>query len=228
MRSTTVNIDEAWQVFDGVVLSDGSISPQPSRFMMSLVGLDHVDWLERIKTALITLGVPVPFRYPTASWVPAKQKYRIYLNSRLCPLMDEQRSRWYPDGTKEAPGDLAFGPEGLANELMGDGSSAWARGNPDFGTYVVLCTQGFNLSSVGIVEDKLKQLGLFYLSRSHRLVRRGAGIVIVVTGTSASRLADLVEPYILPSYLYKVKKPGTRARTYWRELKSRLTEVKYG
>lgn len=211
------SVEQALQVFDGVMLSDGGIvRPASPWFQITLSGKEHMDWLYYIESALVVLGVELCSSYPKVvqAFNRCTGMYHDYyrLITRESEFITEQRIRWYSSGRKEVPIDFTFTPIVLANELMGDGSSNWNNGNHDYGIYIDLCTQSFNLESIELLEYELKRVGLTHLSRNHRPTQCKPGIALRVLGTSAAEFMELVEPYILPSYRYKVKKPGLRQR----------------
>lgn len=210
--------EQALQVFDGVMLSDGGIArPASPWFSMGLSGREHMDWLCYIKDALNTLGVEVCAGHPKVTQAIHKHNNEPYdfcrLSSKSSGFVTEQRRRWYPDGKKEVPEDFTFTPTVLANEVMGDGTSGWAACDHSGGIYVLLCTQSFSLHSIEIVEYELRRVGLTHLSRGHYRAQDGSGIAIRILGGSAPMLMELIEPHILSSYRYKIKKPGSRARS---------------
>lgn len=210
--------DTAFEVLDGVMLSDGSIC-RPSLnayFHMTLSGGRHLDWLLYIRRALRTFDIPVGSEFPKA--FPAigyggKPRTFCELRSRVSQFLTLQYERWYFTGKKEVPEDFVFTPAVLANEMMGDGSSNWYNGNPSIGVCAHLSTQSFNLHSIEILEYELRQLGLLHLSRTHHPAQGGSGIGIRILGGSAADLMELIEPHVMPSYRYKIKKPGQNARS---------------
>lgn len=212
-----MNKEEALQVFDGVMLSDGGIyvSRRSCCFRLVLSGIEHMDWLNHVKEALKLLGVEfnpgTPNSHKRVGYTGKVLDY-CQLGSKVSALVTHQRARWYPNGRKEVPEDFLFTPISLANEVMGDGSSNWNSSNPDYGVFMELCTESFSLASIGRIEHQLRLLGLTNLSRVHLPARQGSEIGIVVRGLSAGLLMSTVEPHILPSYRYKIKKPGMKAR----------------
>lgn len=195
--------EEAQQVFDGVILSDGAlILPRwcdNAYFDMGLSGDSHLDWLYYVKDALLTLDTEVSSIYPK---VNAKGS-RSRLCSRVSAFLTEQYYRWYPSGHKRVPEDLTIAPASLANWFMGDGSSTPFSGSPNR-VRVHFGTEGFTRSDVERLSVLLGYIGIE--SKSYSVSTYGPGLWVFRI-RSVRLLMDIVESYILPSYQYKVKKP---------------------
>lgn len=222
---TEITGKEAFQVFEGCVLSDAKLFLEHRhglhqtvnyQFKMALSDWEHADWLWFVRDALEMLDVsscPPKCRRSISHGKPYKY---VDLRSNVSVWLSEQRQRWYPDGTKEVPEDFKFTPLSLANEFMGDGTSSWNNNNPESGVTVELCTQGFNPVSIGRLERQLEGLGISHLSRLDYSTAKGStrhfAIGIIILGASTELFMDVVEPYILPSYRYKIKREGTKVR----------------
>jgi len=204
-----MELDMAKEAFDGIMLSDGSLRKDGSAnalFQMDLSGRQHLDWLNYVKDALLTLGVMVSSMYPKVKLTQRSYNSEFYdycsLYSRTSPMLGLQYRRWYPEKKKIVPSDLKITPVVLAHWFMGDGSSSWMHTN-----YVkcCFCTQCFTLLDTERLIPKMKELGL---ERPY-LNKQGPGEVIVIGNTAdVQRLMDIIEPYVLPSYKYKIKRPG--------------------
>lgn len=210
---------EAWKIFDGVMMSDGCLipsSPTNSVFQVQLSGSEHMDWLVLINSALGVLGVGCgsPKVYPVECG--ERQRDNCRLCSKASSFLGVQRLRWYSNGAKRIPEDFRLDSISLANEFMGDGNSYYNHGRSSSGVTIRLSTVSYDLTSIGKIEEQLKEIGIAHLSRilySNCSRAKGAsGISINILGASAERFISLVEPYIVPSFKYKVKKPGSRSR----------------
>lgn len=124
-----MNTQEATEVFDGVMLSDGSITPiaRTAVFNIDLSGIEHIDWLQVVKEALLSINTQACANHPRLFKGTSKGLifYGCILTSRTSQFIVKQRIRWYPDGKKIVPPDLVITPIVLAHWFIGDGSSVW-------------------------------------------------------------------------------------------------------
>lgn len=201
----------AREVLSGAVFSDGFLSRHGaggnSYFSIQLSGKEHIDWLHTIKRALLLLGVEVPDGHPYVFPVIKKGKLYEYcfLRSHVSPTLTRMRDLWYPDGVKEVLEDFHFTLASLANAFMGDGNSSLDHRDPT-AVHVRLCTQKFSLHSIGLIEEALCEIGILNTGREHcKGTGKGAGIGLSILQDSVNRFMRVVEPYIEPSYRYKVK-----------------------
>ncbi len=193
----------ACEVLDGVMLSDGGLFMQQrsrnAAFRISQSGIQHVDWLRSIRLSLTALGIDCPDVKLTRARRSNGEAYNyLYLLSRVSSVLTEQYFRWYPHGKKSIPGDLELTPVTLANLFTGDGSSSW---RPDGrGVVMSLCVQNFSIEDVSRIQEQLSNKGIKVMPNCRR---------VLTTADTASilTLMDIVEPYIVPSYRYKIKRP---------------------
>jgi len=203
---------EARQILDGAILSDCGIHDRA--LAIDLSGTAHMDWLLHIRDALLTVGASINPKYPrTNSSCSRGKKYAyIQLATKACSIMEKYQGVWYHDGIKEVPEDFAFTPISLANGFMGDGSSRTDRTCVD----VRLSTESYSEHSIVVLEDALHGLGILHTSRAtNRRVKSGSGIAIMVLQDDVNRFMDTVEPYMLPSFMYKIKRrqePALRSK----------------
>jgi hypothetical protein len=202
-----MNVDDAMSIFDGVMLSDGGISAlryyTREKFAISQSGVQHTDWLKHIAEAMIILGVPVVDGCPKQGNYVSKGKEYIclYLQSKPCSFISFERSRWYPEGTKKVPCDIRINPVSVAHWFMGDGSSSYFQGE-----YVEakFSTDAFSLEDNTLLCLMLAKLGI---TSSKPKYHHSIGISSM---KSVIMLMEMIEPYILPSFVYKVKYPTGR------------------
>ncbi len=206
---TVVGSADAGRILDGAVLSDAFISRHyasgDSHFATMLSGKGHMDWLYSIKSALISLHIRVSDRYPYVFPVVKRGKFYEYcfLRSRSNPHLTEMRDRWYPNGKKEVPENFTFTGLSLASAFMGDGNSSidsrrLVGASP---VHVRLCTQGYSPRSIEIIEHALHRLGIVTGREKY-----SSGTGLAVLQGSVNYFMDIVEPYIVPSYMYKIKR----------------------
>lgn len=219
-----MNKEEAQQVFDGVMLGDAGLSRStPSkldRLCRMRKGAEsyfytrysrgdlHLDMLKYLKGALRVLNFQFADTSPCVR--PGVSHGKPYtfcsLWSRTCPAATEQRKIWYPQGVKEVKEDLALTPLTLSCWFMDDGSTSWATDNS---ILLTLSVASFNLDSVAILEFQLNKIGIKHVRRElDKRVETGSGINLVTnTIDDVIHFTDLVEPYMIPSFMYKIKRP---------------------
>jgi len=173
-----------------------------SVFSISQTGVERIDWLFSIKAALLHEGVLV---FPSN---PRTTGLKVALVSSTHPMLSQLREEWYPDGHKEVPWEFGLSSVSLANMFMGDGCASFCR---DGGVYVGLATQGFNEVSVRRLMHALHLVGVEDVGTSRcRHVKSTAGLGLTIGRRSQSRFMDLIEPHMLPSFAYKVKRQLNR------------------
>lgn len=197
----------ALEVFEGAMLSDASLviglHGVNAYFKLDQGGVNHLDWLQRVKGALTELGVKVSPMYPKLydrelrCGVPY---LRLVLVTHVSLFLTEQYRRWYPSGRKVVPADIQLTPVSLADWFAGDGTSVWLYGR--WGTYVKFCTEGFSEEGVLLLRDELWRLGFHATTPK---CGKGRRIGINRQG-EISAFMNIVEPYVVPSYSYKLKR----------------------
>lgn len=209
-----VNEAEAAEVFDGLMLGDGSLRHRgiSADFRMALSGerlgipLESFrSFLCYVKGILELLGVEACTGHPRFFKEPYKGRshYKCGLSTRVSSFATSQHPRWYPDGRKEVPDDLALTPISLAYWFMGDGCSY--RKKNAAGVDISLCTQGFDECSIERLESQLTELNLC-TGRGHRSnTVKGSGIIIFIRYASANNFMNLIDPYVVEPYRYKIK-----------------------
>lgn len=199
----------ASQIIDGTMLSDGSIQPHgtSAQFIMALSGARHTDWLTSVARALAVFGVEPCSGHPkVVSRVSSYGKpYECcLLVTRIHPFLSKQRTRWYPKGSKVIPRDVRVTPLMLANAYMGDGNVAprTKQGAPHL-MLLTLSMQGFTVEDLLFFAGKLGALGV-----DGHVSRKSSNGYRISNTRSVNLFVDLVEPFILPSYKYKIRRSG--------------------
>lgn len=204
-----MNVTEAAEVFDGAMLSDaGLLRPWVNAYLQIAVsGKVHLDWLNRIKLALALLGVSMAPKYPevrSRTYKGAPYDYCL-LSTRVSEFLTKQYERWYVGGVKQVPPDLALTPAVLGNWFVGDGSSS--RHKLEMNAVVVtLQTQAFNPEGIGLLEALLYSLEIDTGRMHDKRVKKGSGVIISVNQASVNHFMDIVEPFMVDSYMYKIKR----------------------
>lgn len=213
----------AREVFDGVMLSDGGLVRQSESrnayFDMALSCHDGrvpilglLEYLQYVKRECFdVLGVEVRVGHPKirrrirTSGLHLGETYEYAsLATKSSLFLTLQHNRWYPNRSryKEVPTDLVLTPVLSAHWFMGDGTSCRVLLFPT--VYCELSTQGLNIYSIEALEDQLHQLGI---STGRKVARadKGSGIKITVLQVSLNDFMNLVDPYVIEPYRYKVK-----------------------
>lgn len=194
-------IPEPFEVLDGAMLGDGNLS-KPSVnacFRYSKSRGNFVDLVNYVKEQLENLGVTFAPNMPRtladgSSW----------LSSRVHPILTGEYLRWYQDGVKEIPEDIHLAPRTLAVLFMDDGSSTYShKKGPAVTTY--LATHCFSEHSIEVLEQCLLSEGISTGRNHDRRVKKGAGIYVTILQSSVDFFMSTIEPYIVSSYLYKIK-----------------------
>lgn len=224
-----MNEEDAIKAFDGIILSDGHIKMigkySVANFSINLsdnkTSLKHRDniplnnlllFLTHIKTEILKpLGIEVCTGHPKIEYYTDKESGRVlpwvYLETRSSIFLAEQHDRYYPNGTKQIPKDWALSDISLSYFFMGDGSSSWSSSG-GAGIKITLCTQGFDTSSVELLESQLHQKGV-NTGRGYTEVENGAGIIITIPADSTDIFMGIVDKYVIVPYRYKIKYRGS-------------------
>lgn len=119
------------------------------------------------------------------------------------------RKRWYPEEYKVIPKDLIITPKTMALIFMGDGNSQW-RNSKKTNVIVTLHTQGFDDDSVNLLIKKLNDFGLkrVYLEKKPN----GGNAIRFERTEDVKKFMNLVEPFILSCFNYKIKHPTSYER----------------
>ncbi len=200
---TSMGIGEALDILDGVMLSDGSITRDSSEFHMNLSGWCHVDWLLVVGEALAVLGCPTLDGYPMRDTrlTRGKPYEACDLHTHTNLFLRAQRARWYSDSTKIVPRDVQVTPVSLAHWYTGDGSSTRDKRPTSFVVGLKLSSLSFTECENYFLRERLHNLGI---TASVLSVRSRS--MLFIDQWSVNLFMDIVEPYMVPSYLYKIKR----------------------
>jgi len=203
-------------ILNGVLLGDGNLRLRGSsrlgktELYVRLSGAEHIDWLQAIKKDTEELGVQYSSLYPKVyrgRYTNGKAYTGVLLVSRATLLLSEQYNRWYCKGKKSLPLGLVLNPLTLAHWYMGDGSSSYIGPNGQ-SVLVSLCTEGFSKKEVEVLIRNLRDIGI----TDAYLIQRTIGAkkyprIYIGKSAAVRRFMNAVEPYLLPSYKYKIKIP---------------------
>ena len=204
---------EAHQILDGVMLSDGTLvfthNKGEAYLSVPQAGTSHLDWLTVIADALEALGVGVTAKGRGSVHQRKDGKLVSMLTSRCSRLLTLEHQRWYR-GEKIVPYDLVLTPVSLAHWFMGDGTTSRYKPRP-WPVYLKLSTQGFDPPSIHRLIRCLADVGLggfkVYWDR-HCSGDKG---FFLKTGNSTlvDRFLKTVAPFVVHSFDYKIKYPGS-------------------
>jgi hypothetical protein len=203
---------QASEILDGVLLSDGGIYLQKGHknphFSIGLSENIHLDWLNEIKTALITLGVNVSETYPALydCCSHGKGYVKAAVTSSETELLEQSYERWYDNGIKVVPCDLILTPLTVAHWFMGDGSSCYAG----MSIQTRLHTNKFLDEEVSKLLSLLQHLGVNYSYRTWQTRAKTGSrepVIQFKESNSVQVFMDLIKPYVCESFQYKIKYP---------------------
>lgn len=192
---------------EGAILGDASLRKRPNMrnayFITNKSGTEHLDRLEQLEDALGLEATIKPF--------PHKSSFKgkpiaLWLWTKTDPELTELFYRWYPDGKKVVPSGFEFSSKSLASFFMDDGSSSWfpSKANP-LRVVVSFYPQGFTLEEIARLNALVCELGLN--CRLNYGTPTDKPRLVVKENASVRKLMDMVEPYLVPSFFYKMKRP---------------------
>ncbi|MCD6399362.1 helix-turn-helix domain-containing protein [candidate division WOR-3 bacterium] len=129
-----------------------------------------------------------------SSFGNSRKKYKSYeYSSRAYPFLADLKRRFYPDGIKIVPIDLALDPIKLRQFYIGDGYLARPhKGRP----YIVLSTCSFDKKSIDILISQLLSLGI-------SAVHQPSKNTIRIPARSIEAFFDFIGPCPVKCYAYK-------------------------
>lgn len=213
------------QLFTGLILSDGYLrkittNTGKSNFQIKQTP-KRIDFLFTIQKYFLNLGIESTLRqYKMGKYDQAM------LTTRSTKTLGKQRIRWYVNNKKIIPYDLELKPKGIAYWYMGDGG-VWRGGKNKNSVKVTLYTNSFSEEGTKFLISKLQE---FEIEVNLNLKRKHEPVIIISKWKSVIKFMDLVKPYILPCFQYKIqyptieKKGGRPSRTkeaqkaYWNSL----------
>lgn len=198
--------DELQAIFDGALLSDGSLI-QKSRlsayFSMSLT-IKNKDWIMKIADTFTRNDIKfnirtTPARIRISKGNVINESPGIRISTPFYRNLLSERLRWYPNGVKVVPPDLNLkNPETMAGWYMGDGNISIPRRR---NTIVTLHTNGFDIDSVKILQVKLSEMGITANMRRKKTNQ----FLLKLTRLHAEAFVDLIKNHVTDSFTYKTK-----------------------
>ncbi len=212
----------AIQALRGTILSDGSLV-LPAQNAFFYIGLsdnrENLVQREQIPAGELlaflqhlVVAVLMPLGIKLCSGHPKVRLYKkpgtnerlpgVVLKTLVSKLLTELYFEYYHVGRKVMPEGAPLTDISLAYLYMLDGSSSWEnRGGPAISVY--LCTQGFDLHSVELLE---KQLHDFNIGTGRAYTKGGdSKVEVTILQDSVDRFMSMADPYVIPPYRYKMK-----------------------
>ena len=182
------------------------ITSANAHFAMTLKSKDHIYYLwGEVYKPICSSTIPRPWPTPE-SGLPATQ---YHFSTRALPYLTELHRQWYYWSNEKNKfikivplniGDLLT-RRGLAHWLMGDGY--WDNTS----NTVIICTDGFTLSEVELLVSVLKTKFNLVATVQRRIKANKEvcwRIRLSAKSPNISHLISLVQPYFIPSMLYRL------------------------
>jgi Mor family transcriptional regulator len=196
-------------IVDGLLLGDGSIS---RRGILRLEqSKKRLGWLEHVAFSLSSIGsesklTPLPPQEVTIEDRMVRYKGGGLVYTPCYVECQEQRKRWYPEGTKIVPEDVVLTPLSLAYWFCGDGS----YGNNG---QLMFYTNSFRKENVGRLANGLTKLGVE--ARCVPAHRPNEYKVSITKIEAACRFKEIVLPHMPECCMYKLRyvRPPSKNRS---------------
>jgi LAGLIDADG DNA endonuclease family len=178
---------------DGTLrLGEGAINAN-FKVEQGLVQKDYVFWKYKIFRPWVFTEPKISYRYRESGERYAKS---WWFRTVRHPMLTEYHKRFYVNGRKIVPIDIAKDLDGLtlAIWIMDDGSSN--RNHLDISTY------SFTLSEIDILRDAFKSKFDIH-AQCYRDRDKGFRMYFRVGETK--KIVDIIKPYIIPTMRYKIR-----------------------
>jgi hypothetical protein len=196
--------DRITRIITASVLGDGSLEDRGKNSRYITVKThgheDYLSWIRSVIELIVptkTYVMPEALFRGTASICKAADS----LQSRTHPLLTELHATYYVNRKKVAPENLELDAEMIAILLMDDGSRNGTEG------YVKICTDGFRLDSVEIMQEQFEAATELPWSiiKTGRLSKAGEVCYnLYLPRRHVADLAIVLKPWMFPSYYHKI------------------------
>lgn len=157
---------------------------------------DYVDWIcEIMKDVGPAKTYFIPGKYDKKNNITAKDAYRLETGARA--LWTPLYYKWYPNNKKTVPSDLTIDAQTMAIWIMDDGTYNWRRNTMEI----------YSMSFDEEQHKLLKQVIYRDLNLEATIGNHHGFKVIRFNKKNLTPLIELISPYMLPSFEYKVKAP---------------------
>ena len=191
-------------VFLGLMLSDAHI-----RKIRTMTGKSSLEIKQTAKRKAFLEAIQDHFEKIklsskiTPEYVANKKYPQNMLFTPSIIEIGNERKRWYPNGIKIVPRDLKLNGEILAWWIMGDGSSE-RTGKDNNSIKVTLYTNSFTIGDIEFLRNQLKELGI---ENTTHMKKGDEPVIVISNASSVQKLMDMIKPYIIPCFQYKIKEP---------------------
>lgn len=190
---------EQKSVLAGLILGDGTLRLGQGainanfKVEQGLVQKEYVLWKYNIFRPWVFTEPKVSYRFRASGERYAKS---WWFRTVRHPILTEYHKRFYENGKKIVPSDIAEDLDGLATAvwIMDDGSLN--RNHLDISTY------SFTLPEINILCDALK---LRFDLKAQYYRDRDKGFRMYFSVGETKKLVDVIAPYIIPIMKYKIK-----------------------
>lgn len=185
---------KAIEWINGELLGDAGLEVN-SKYSASInYGSKYKEYIQYVNNILKSFGINKMGKIRKCqdkNWGNFSYKYRSLSYNRLSSLY----KKWYPEGKKIIPKDLELTPITLRQHYIGDGSLAKpARGKNR--PYIILCTNGFPISDVKWLVNKLINLGF-------KAKRQPSANAVYISTYSTKDFLDYIGKCPVKCYEYK-------------------------
>lgn len=218
-----INVLKNDEIINGVLLSDGGIHKPNTVNSNACLNVAQIpergEFLTFIEKHIQDLGFNTHIH---SSLQTGSKTFISRLSSSAHVSWTELRKYWYPEGKKIIPSDLKLTPKTIAWWFMGDGTCFWGD-KEKTRSRIQLATQCFTFDEVLIVKRKLLDLGITHIAINHEYDKPDMPIIDISTQINVKKFLEIVEPFILPAFRYKIKIP-TNDRDNYKHTKIKIDE----
>ena len=204
-KPININILLNDDIFNGLMLSDGyliGVKPNKgnSRFMLSQKE-SHREIVDFTSNYFMDLGINHSIR----KMLEHEKYWQVKLSTEKNTTFTELRKFWYPEGIKIVPQSLKLTPRMISFWFMGDGNSQRTSFYKGYkrSVQITLFTDGFDKESVEFLANQLKTRFNLPFTVWNRYKKYWT--LRTTKNTTTERFMNLIEPFILPCFKYKIK-----------------------
>lgn len=192
VKSNYCNLSkEARDWINGALLGDGYLQKISNYSAQIYYGSSKKKYIQYVSNTLDSFGIKQTGRIKKhyyEKWNCSSYYYSSLTYVELLPI----RQKWYPKGKKIVPRDIELTPITCQQWYIGDGSLSHQR---NYNSYIALCTEGFPISDVEFLKEKLIKLGF--------KVTRHADNTLYISTKSVPDFLDYIGLCPVKCYQYK-------------------------
>ena len=179
-----------WSIFGGSIIT--SLSRKGYYFNLTL-GVNHLDFVEHVESTLQALSISYKKTYYE------RRSTQIYLNTVSSNLIKEIKSKLYVKDHKTLDPVLL---DMLDEEMLADMIVLEGMGTRHKKTGYVLYLYEFSYGDVNTLKEYLKSV----FNIDSTINRSVYGYKLVMPKRNNRAITQLINPYVLPSFQYKIIK----------------------